>query len=145
MKYYAAYRSNLNLEQMKNRCPSATVFGFAMLPDYELSCRGVPGRAYLTVDPKTGSQVPLGIFRIEDTDEKELDLYEDYPALYDKKVMDLEVTGKDGIRQTVPVLYYIMVDGYEKNPASAEYVIDCLRGYADFDFDNRLLVKAFER
>ena len=38
---YAAYGSNINLEQMAYRCPNSKVAGTAMLKGYELEFRGV--------------------------------------------------------------------------------------------------------
>ena len=38
-KLYAAYGSNINLEQMAYRCPHSTVAGTAMLKGYELQFR----------------------------------------------------------------------------------------------------------
>ena len=39
-KIYLAYGSNLNLAQMKKRCPEAKVIGKANLRDYQLLFRG---------------------------------------------------------------------------------------------------------
>ena len=36
-KYYLAYGSNLNLEQMSRRCPTARVVGKAQLENYRLA------------------------------------------------------------------------------------------------------------
>ena len=44
MKYYLAYGSNLNLNEMKVRCPSAKMIGSTILKDYELIFRN----SYLT-------------------------------------------------------------------------------------------------
>lgn len=41
-KLYAAYGSNINLEQMAYRCPHSTVAGTAMLKGYELQFRHQP-------------------------------------------------------------------------------------------------------
>ena len=38
---YIAYGSNMNMEQMKRRCPKATPIGKSMLKDYKLEFRGV--------------------------------------------------------------------------------------------------------
>jgi gamma-glutamylcyclotransferase len=34
---YFAYGSNMNWQQMQNRCPSARFFGIALLPDHKLA------------------------------------------------------------------------------------------------------------
>jgi len=39
-KIYAAYGSNMNLKQMKKRCPKAKVIGKGELHDYKLTFRG---------------------------------------------------------------------------------------------------------
>ena len=36
MKYYVAYGSNLNREQMAHRCPEAKLVGTGMLSNYEM-------------------------------------------------------------------------------------------------------------
>ena len=40
-KLYVAYGSNLNLEQMARRCPTAKVVGIGVLKDYQLTFRRV--------------------------------------------------------------------------------------------------------
>ena len=60
MKYYLAYGSNLNVEQMKFRCPDAVPAGTCLLNNWELVFR----RGVLTIEPKPGSFVPVGIWKI---------------------------------------------------------------------------------
>ena len=57
-RYYIAYGSNLNLRQMKMRCPTAKVMGTSVIKDYELLFKGSLTGAYLTIEPKKGSEVP---------------------------------------------------------------------------------------
>ncbi len=54
---YIAYGSNLNREQMAQRCPDAKVIGSGMLKDYELLFRGYTDAAVATVEPKEGENV----------------------------------------------------------------------------------------
>ncbi len=58
-KLYIAYGSNLNLSQMKHRCPTARVIGTSELKDYELVFRGSGHNAVATVEPCKGSTVPV--------------------------------------------------------------------------------------
>lgn len=51
-RYYIAYGSNLNLRQMKMRCPTAKVMGTAVIKNYELLFKGSLTGAYLTIEPK---------------------------------------------------------------------------------------------
>ena len=49
---YFAYGSNLDLEQMAQRCPDAEIVGPVRLENYELRFRG---SGFATVAPKKGS------------------------------------------------------------------------------------------
>ena len=68
-KYYLAYGSNLNVAQMRFRCPDAMVVGAAVIPDYELLFKGSLTGAYLTIEPKQGAQVPVGVWEVSLADE----------------------------------------------------------------------------
>lgn len=81
--YYIAYGSNLNKEEMKQRCKDAKFVSLARLENYTLTYRGNPGRAYLTVDKKKGDFVRVAVWDVSEKDKKSLDEYEDYPYLYD--------------------------------------------------------------
>ena len=70
-RLYLAYGSNINLEQMAYRCPTAKVIGAAMLPNQELNFRRVA-----TIDPKEGAEVPVLVWEIGQQDEINLDYYE---------------------------------------------------------------------
>ena len=62
-KYYIAYGSNLNLEQMKMRCPDSKLIGTGMLNNYQLLFRSNNRHnAVATVEPCLGEKVPVGIF-----------------------------------------------------------------------------------
>ena len=67
MKYYVAYGSNLNREQMAHRCPDAKLVGTGMLSNYEMVFRGNKSNAVATVEPKKGMEVPVGIWEIQKT------------------------------------------------------------------------------
>ena len=42
-RYYIAYGSNLNIPQMRWRCPSARIIGTSEIPDYRLLFKGSHG------------------------------------------------------------------------------------------------------
>lgn len=79
-RYYIAYGSNLNLRQMKMRCPTAKVMGTAVIKDYELLFKGSLTGAYLTIEPKEGSEVPVAVWTVTEADEEALDRYEGCPV-----------------------------------------------------------------
>ena len=47
--YYLAYGSNLNVNQMKRRCPRAKIVGSTIIDDYRLMFKGSKTGAYLTI------------------------------------------------------------------------------------------------
>lgn len=78
-RYYLAYGSNLNLRQMKFRCPGAKPVGTTTLEGYKLLFRGPHEGAVATVEPKVGSSVPVLIWETTPKDELALDHYEATP------------------------------------------------------------------
>lgn len=137
-KYYFAYGSNLSRKAMAMRCPTAKPVGKGILNDYQLVYRG-GSYGYLTVEPKKGSSVPIGVWEIEDRDEKNLDMYEGYPSLYRKENTTIPVNrfvfGKSVKQESEDItgLIYVMNDGYKKARPTQEYLFVCLVGYVDFD------------
>ena len=79
---YFAYGSNLNLFQMKHRCKDSIFLKKINLKDFRLTFRSKYRAA--DIEPKKNSIVPGGLFNISKSDEKKLDVYEDYPSLYRK-------------------------------------------------------------
>ena len=64
-EYYLAYGSNLNLEEMKFRCPTAKAIGTVMLDNYKLVYKGkTDDFSYLTIEECEGTYVPLGLYEI---------------------------------------------------------------------------------
>ena len=60
-RYYIAYGSNLNVNQMRVRCPHATILGTAELKDWELLFKGSKTGSYLTIEKCEGGIVPVAI------------------------------------------------------------------------------------
>lgn len=131
-KLYVAYGSNLNLEQMAWRCPSAEVFGKGVIKGYKLVFNGVA-----SIEPSENSEVPVGVWIIDDACEKKLDKYEGYPRLYRKEVVD--VIMHDG--ETVSCMVYVMNYGKRSLPSKAYYDI-IAKGYDEIGLDKNVLRKA---
>ncbi|MEE0914354.1 MAG: gamma-glutamylcyclotransferase family protein, partial [Ruminococcus sp.] len=79
-KLYIAYGSNLNLSQMKYRCPTAKLYDTGVIENYELQFKGMPHCAYATIAPCEGKSVPVALWELQPRDEKLLDRYEGYPS-----------------------------------------------------------------
>lgn len=133
-KLYIAYGSNLNLEQMKHRCPTAKVVGKAELEGWKMTFRGNGSGGVATIEREEGVSVPVLIWRIYPRDEMALDMYEGAPRLYRKETMSVEVKGK-----TVNAMIYIMNDGHALSRPSAGYYHTILEGYQSAGFDREIL------
>ena len=136
-KLYIAYGSNLNLEQMANRCPTAKVIGTSEIKDYKLTFRGPHGHAVATVEPCKGESVPALVWQITPNDEKALDRYEGWPHLYRKETIKVKVDKK-----TVNAMVYIMNEGRPLEQPSCYYYSTILEGYKSAGFDAEYLRKA---
>ena len=140
MKLYAAYGSNLNLEQMAHRCPDAKIVGHGMIYDYALKYRGSKTGAYLTIIPEKGKKVPVLVWRISENDEKSLDCYEGFPNFYYKKRM--RVCLENG--KTTYAMAYIMFDEALPGIPSERYIHTCLRGYLKNHLDVNIFYESLE-
>ena len=138
MKYYIAYGSNLNKEQMAVRCPDAKPVTTTTINDYQLLFRGNGRSAVATIEPRKGSSVPVAIWKISLRDEHNLDRYEGFPWLYIKKNFGFK--GTDG--RNYKAMAYIMADGHPLGRPS-EYYLDVIeQGYEDFGMDTAPLLEA---
>ena len=138
-KYYIAYGSNLNVNQMLRRCPEAIQIGASSIEDYELVFRG-NSRQYgvLNIEPcGDGVSVPVGIWSITERDEAALDRYEGWPWLYEKQTFYVRVNGK-----TISAMAYIMTPGHRIAAPTRVYLDTILQGYDDFGFDTTPLLEA---
>ena len=138
--YYIAYGSNLNVEQMGYRCPSARIVGTAVIKDYRLLFKGSKTGSYLTIEKAVGQEVPVGIWHISKADEEALDRYEGFPAFYYKKQFTLDCS--DGKRHKC--MAYIMHEDRRIGIPSEWYVHVCRNGYFAFGFDQKYLIDALK-
>lgn len=131
---YAAYGSNLNIEQMKMRCPTAQPIAKTCLPDYRLVFQGMLRGAHANIIPAPGESVPLVIWEISAADEKALDRYEGVAGgYYTKEYLRGPVNGKQQ-----DILIYIMTPHDHGIPNNG-YLATIVQGYADFDLDVKIL------
>ena len=142
-RYYIAYGSNLNIRQMRMRCPGARIIGTSVIKDYQLLFKGSKTGSYLTIEPMEGAEVPVVIWEVTETDEKALDRYEGYPNFYYKKEMNLDIKGiRTGKVRRRDAFIYIMHEERELGIPSWYYVNTCLDGYRAFGFNEKYLFDA---
>lgn len=138
-KIYIAYGSNLNLEQMSQRCPTARPVGKVQLNDYQLLFRGGRGGSVATVEPLKGKSVPCLLWEITPDDEAALDLYEGFPYLYRKETVRIKFDKSD-----VEAMIYVMNEGHRLNFPSLYCYSIILDGYKSAGFDTNVLKQAVE-
>lgn len=129
-KLYVAYGSNLHLEQMSFRCPDAQVVGSGVIKNYELVFYGVA-----SIEKKTGTDCPVGVWEISPADERNLDRYEGFPRLYRKE--EIEVVMDSG--EVVTAMVYIMNRSGVQSMPSPSYYQTILTGYKQFDLPTKYL------
>ena len=127
---YFAYGSNLNLFQMKRRCKDSIFLKKINLKDFRLTFRSKYRAA--DIEPKKNSIVPGGLFDISKSDEKKLDVYEDYPSLYKK--FYFTYYGKK-------VMTYTMVKKTPFRFPTERYLNVVKRGYKDCGLDSKHLTQ----
>lgn len=145
-RYYIAYGSNLNIRQMRRRCPSARIIGTAELHGYELLFKGSRTGSYLTIEKKEGSTVPVAAWEVTEKDEEALDRYEGFPDFYYKTELMLPIKGiVSGKIRNRKCFVYIMHEDRPLGIPSELYMDTCREGYRDFSFDEKFLKDACER
>ena len=128
---YFAYGSNLNHFQMKRRCKDSVFIKRINLRNFRLTFRSKYRAA--DIEPKKNSLVPGGLFEISRSDEKKLDIYEDFPNLYKKYYFNYY--GKK-------VMTYTMVKKTTFTFPTERYLNIVKKGYKDCNLDKRFLNKA---
>lgn len=142
-KYYLAYGSNLNREQMGYRCPDARPVGTAQLEGWRLLFRGSGSGNYLTIEPAPGYSVPVAVWAVTRADEEALDRYEGFPVFYRKETLAITYTGLETAqKRQVEAFVYLMNDGHPAGLPTTRYMDTCEAGYRDFGFDAGTLLEA---
>jgi hypothetical protein len=145
-KYYLAYGSNLNVRQMQYRCPTARIVGISVIKNYELLYKGSKTGAYLTIEKKKGSLVPVAVWEVSDEDESRLDIYEGFPDFYYKKNIRLPVKLlRNSKTKELDAFVYIMHEERKLGVPTTAYIRTCEEGYGFFRFDTAFLDKAYNK
>lgn len=134
-RMYLAYGSNLDVEQMRFRCPDARIVGWGLLHDYQLLFKGSKTGAYLTIEHQRGAVVPVGVWSVTAVDEQALDRYEGYPRFYRKFETDVDVRSfVTGASSCCRAFVYAMPVNRAFGMPRASYLNTCQRGYEYFNF-----------
>ena len=129
--YYFAYASNLNRQQMRERCPDSKPMFVATLPNYKLVFAGWSrqwrgGKA--SIQRFRGEKVIGGVYEVSERDLRRLDKYESCPGDYNR----LKVTVFDEDGSPIEAVTYIKSGQLEETPPSKEYLAVIQQGYRDW-------------
>ena len=128
---YFAYGSNLNHFQMRKRCKDSKYIKKFEIKDFRLTFRSKLGVA--DIESKKNYFVQGGLYKISKSDEKKLDIYEDFPILYKKIYFDF-----NGEK----IMAYTMVKKSLFIYPSKRYLDVIKQGYKDCKLDSKFLDKA---
>ena len=131
--FYFAYGSNLNHFQMKRRCKDSIFLKRINLKGFVLTFRSKYRAA--DIEPKKNSIVPGGLFEISKSDERKLDIYEDYPILYKKMYF---------IYNNKKIMTYTMCKKTSFTFPTEKYLNVVKKGYKDCKLNNKYLIKALK-
>jgi len=126
---YAAYGSNLCMEQMSQRCRSANVLTSGKLPGYKLAFE-----KFCTIVPDSEGNCPVGIYTLNANDVAVLDKQEGLGRSYDRYL----VTALTADGRALRCFTYIQKVHRPYAPTERYYAI-VAKGYRDWHFDDRRL------
>lgn len=129
---YFAYGSNMDQNQMKERCPNSILIGKAVLKNYRLdffeySPRWQGGCADIV--PDKNSEVWGLLYDVLESDINELDKFEGSPSFYRRTTMQVEITDV-GVGAEV----YILVNKKPFTAPTIKYLNIIKATSKDFDF-----------
>ena len=120
MALYAAYGSNMDPAQMKERCPHSPVAGTGWLEGWRLTFGGEDlgwEGALATIVEEPHSQVYVGLYDVTQPDERELDSWEGADTGLYRKVK-VRVATMEGDQ----LAWVYLLDSFEGGLPSARYL-----------------------
>ena len=125
---YFAYGSNLNHKQMKKRCKDSRFIKKIILKNYVLTFRSKYGAA--DIEKKMGKNVYGALYNISKSDERRLDIYEEYPTLYTKMYFK---------NNNKLIMTYLMGRKTKRTTPTFQYFGTIKQGYTDCRINKKSL------
>ena len=141
MKYYAAYGSNLSSKQMEDRCPKSVYVGAGVIENHRLVFW-----THATIEPAAGYVTPVGVYKLNEEDEKTLDTREGInviPPYYLKENIDVKMESGETINCIVYIKRKFCRRDYPNLPED-DYYKKIKKGYKEKDLDTKLLKEAYD-
>lgn len=126
--YYFAYASNLNMKQMKERCPDSKPLYTATLPNYKLVFMGWSREwrgAKAGIKLSRGEKVRGAVYDVSEQCMQKLDKFE---SSYSR--LKVTVFNEDG--DPVEAVTYIKSGQIDEGKPSKEYLAVIQQGYRDW-------------
>ena len=141
-KYYIAYGSNMDVNQMEYRCPDSDVVCTGEITGWEYLFKGSLSGSYATIERTKGAApIPVYVWEISDRDEERLDRYEGFPAFYYKKRIRVKLhTGKSAIG-----IVYIMHEERALGIPNSQYFNNIREVYNHHGWDEEILWDALDK
>lgn len=121
-RLYFAYGSNLNVDQMRMRCPDSRPVTACKLPGWSLEFARV-----LTIEKDKPMSCYGALYLVSEADELSLDRFEGWPRVYRKQ--RTHVTLKGG---RLPVFFYVKNGVRDLEPPAPAYYAKVKQGYKDW-------------
>lgn len=134
---YVAYGSNMNLEQMAVRCPTAELIGVGYLYGYKLY---FDYHADIFYTGNKQDVIPVLLWELKATDWKALDRYEGYPRYYIKEMVYVKYNNK----KEKCIVYVMNHAEISFQLPSTTYLKTIAQGYRDNNIDLSYLMDAYK-
>jgi len=132
--YYFAYASNLNKNQMAERCPGSKPLFTAILPNYKLIFTGWSRQwkgGTASIKPFKGEKVMGAVYEISEINLKQLDRHQGYPTAFNR----LNVTVWKDTGDSVEAITYIKSEQSEETSPSPELLTIIRQGYKNWQIE----------
>lgn len=143
---YFAYGSNLDQNQMIERCPNSNIYGFGVLLDSRLCFEGYSVSrkgSVCSIEDYPGAYLEGVLYALDDSDLRSLDKYEGYPKTYDRSLRTVITDG--GLEIEAWVYKRRVKMGEDLRLPSEEYLSLVYGGYRRYGFNLRNLHEAYGR
>ena len=136
---YGAYASNMNIKEMKQRCPNAILLDKGILHGYRMT---FGGEGFANIERSAADQLPILLWSITIECERALDEYEEYPKMYKKDFLPVATQNGDKI-----AMFYLMTEKYNKKAEFPEenYLEVIRTAYAEHGFPLEIVENALKR
>jgi gamma-glutamylcyclotransferase (GGCT)/AIG2-like uncharacterized protein YtfP len=142
-KYYIAYGSNMDTDQMAYRCPEATLVDTGEIAGWEYLFKGSYSGSYATIERNKGAKpIPVYVWAVTAEDEQRLDHYEGFPTFYYKTNIPVKLH-KDG--RIVHGMVYIMHEERHLGIPSGKYFNNIRAIYESHKWDTEILWDALDK